>query len=56
MSQKVVLPTEVFNKLIDYVGSKPYNEVSNIIDEIRQTAQVVQDEQVREVEEEKVDE
>ena len=51
MSQKVVLPLDVFNKLVDYVGNKPYNEVANIIDEIRQTAQVVQDEQVSEVEE-----
>ena len=56
MSQKVVLPMDVFNKLVEYVGQKPYNEVSSIIDEIRQTAQVVQDKQITEVEEETADE
>ena len=51
MEQKVVLPLDVFNKLVDYVGNRPYNEVAGIIDQIRETAQVVQDEQVSEVEE-----
>ena len=56
MSQRVVLPMEVFNKLVDYVQQKPYAEVANLIDDIRNTAQVVQDQQVSEAEEETADE
>lgn len=56
MSQKVVLSMDTFNKLVDYVQRRPYAEVANLVDEIRNTAQVVQDEQVTEVEEETADE
>ena len=56
MSQKVVLPMDTFKKLVEYVQRRPYAEVDNHIDEIRNTAQVVDNEQVTEVEEETADE
>lgn len=56
MSQKVVLSMDTFNKLVDYVQKRPYAEVANLIDEIRNTAQLVENDQVTEVEEETADE
>ena len=51
MSDRIVMPIDTFNKLVDYVQKRPYAEVANLIDEIRNTAQLVKDSQVEEVEE-----
>ena len=48
MSQRVVIAIEVFNKVVDYIQSRPYVEVANIIEEIRNTAQLVDDSKVSE--------
>ena len=56
MSDRVVMPIDTFNKLVEYVQRRPYNEVANIIEEIRNTTQVVQEEQVQEESEEKTNE
>ena len=41
MDKGVLLPVETFNKVIDYLGTQPYNEVSQTIEEIRQSVRVV---------------
>ena len=48
MSDKVVMPVDTFNKLVDYIQRRPFNEVANIIDEIRNTAAMVESTQVEE--------
>ena len=50
--QAVMLPVDVFNGLTDYLSQRPYKEVSRMIDEIRQTAKVIE---VPQEEEEKSD-
>lgn len=52
MSEKVVMPIDTFNKVVDYIQKKPFVEVANIIEEIRNTTQLVQEEQLSEVAEE----
>ena len=51
MSDRIVMPIDTFNKLVDYVQKRPYAEVANMIDEIRNTAQLVQDSEVEQVKE-----
>jgi len=41
MEKGVLLPVDLFNKVVDYLSSRPYKEVSMAIEEIRQTAQVI---------------
>ena len=38
----VTLPVDVFNGVTDYLSQRPYKEVSRMIDEIRQSAKVVE--------------
>ena len=40
--QGVLLPVEVFNGITDYLSQRPYKEVSRMIDEIRQSAKVIE--------------
>ena len=40
-NQGIVLPMDLFNKIVDYLSSRPYKEVSMAIEEIRTSAQVV---------------
>ena len=54
MSEKVVMPIDTFNKVVDYIQKRPFVEVANIIEEIRNTTHLVQEEQVSEVAEEEI--
>ena len=40
--QGVLLPVDVFNSVTDYLSHRPYKEVSRMIDEIRQSAKVIE--------------
>ena len=42
MEKGVMIPVELFNRVFDYLGTRPYNEVSNVINEIRESLQVVE--------------
>ena len=33
----VLVPVDLFNKVVDYMGQRPYNEVSMIIEEIKES-------------------
>ena len=37
----VLIPVDLFNKVVDYMGQRPYNEVSLIIEEIKESIQIV---------------
>ena len=50
--QGVLLPVEVFNGITDYLSQRPYKEVSRMIDEIRQSAKVIEIPQEEEEEKE----
>ena len=56
MSNRVVIAMDTFNKIVDYLQRRPYAEVSGIIDEIRNTAAMVEDNQVQDAPEEPVEE
>ena len=51
MSNRIVIAMDTFNKIVDYLQRRPYAEVSGLIDEIRNTAAMVEDNQVQESEE-----
>ena len=51
MSKYAAIPVDLFNKIVEYIGTRPYNEVVGVITEIRESAKVVDME-----EEETVDE
>ena len=53
--QGVILPVDVFNGITDYLSQRPYKEVFRMIDEIRQSANVVEVPEVPEEKEEKTD-
>lgn len=38
----VAVPLHLFNKVLEYVGSKPYSEVNQIMMSLQQSAQVVE--------------
>ena len=40
--QGVLVPVDVFNSITDYLSHRPYKEVSRLIDEIRQSAKVIE--------------
>ena len=40
--QKVIMPIDLFNTLTSYLTSRPYNEVHQIITELRQAVQIVE--------------
>ena len=40
--QSVVMPVDVFNSVTEYLSNRPYREVSGLINEIRQSAKVVE--------------
>ena len=40
--QHALVPVELFNALTNYLTSRPYNEVHQIISELRQSVQVVE--------------
>lgn len=37
----VAFPKDTFDKLVNYLGSKPFNEVENLINELKATIQPV---------------
>ena len=41
-NQKVLVPVDLFNALTNYLTSRPYNEVHQIISELRQAVQIVE--------------
>ena len=40
--QGVLVAVDVFNAITEYLSQRPYKEVSRIIDEIRQSAKVIE--------------
>lgn len=40
--QGVLIAVDVFNAITEYLSQRPYKEVSRIIDEIRQSAKVIE--------------
>ena len=40
--QGVLVPVDVFNAITAYLSQRPYKEVSQLIDEIRQSAKVIE--------------
>ena len=40
--QGVLIAVDVFNAITEYLSNRPYKEVSRIIDEIRQSAKVIE--------------
>ena len=40
--QGVLVPVDVFNAITEYLSQRPYKEVSRLIDEIRQSAKVIE--------------
>ena len=49
--QGVLVPVDVFNAITAYLSQRPYKEVSQLIDEIRQSAKVIEVPQEKEEEE-----
>ena len=42
-SEKLVaLPSQLFDTVFQYLSERPYREVSNLIDELKNTAQMVE--------------
>ena len=41
-NQKVLVPVDLFNALTNYLTSRPYNEVHQLIRELRQVVQIVE--------------
>ena len=37
----VLIPVDLFNKVVDYMGQRPYNEVSLMIEGIKESVQIV---------------
>lgn len=40
--KRASIPIELFNRIVEYLGTRPYNEVSGAIDEIRESVQIVE--------------
>lgn len=40
-NQAAAIDIDIFNKVVDYLSKRPYNEVSSMIDEIRENTQLV---------------
>ena len=40
-NQAAAIDIDVFNKVVDYLSKRPYNEVSSMIDELRDNTQLV---------------
>lgn len=40
--QYVAVPLQLFNKVIDYISNKPYNEVSGIMQSLQENAKVIE--------------
>ena len=49
--KSVLLPPELFDKVYSYLMEKPYREVSGLVDELKQSVQVVDVPEEREEEE-----
>ena len=41
-NQKVLVPVDLFNGVTNYLTSRPYNEVHQLISELRQSVQIVE--------------
>lgn len=41
-SQQVLVPVDLFNAVTNYLTSRPYNEVHQIIGELRQAVKIVE--------------
>ena len=42
MAQSVLMTQDLFNKIVNNLTQRPYQEVHNLIEEIRSTVQVVE--------------
>ena len=42
MEKGVMIPVDLFNRVFDYLGTRPYNEVANVIAEVKESVQVVE--------------
>jgi hypothetical protein len=40
--QQVVIPVDLFNALTNYLTTRPYNEVHQIVEELRQSVRLVE--------------
>jgi len=40
--QYVAVPLQLFNKVIEYISNKPYNEVSGIMQSLQENAKVIE--------------
>lgn len=43
--QYVAIPLQIFNKLVEYIGNKPFNEVSVIMETLKENARVIESSQ-----------
>ena len=41
-NQVAAVPTELFNQITNYLMNRPYSEVAKIVDELRQSVQLVE--------------
>ena len=41
-NQVAAVPTELFNQITNYLMTRPYSEVAKIVDELRQSVQLVE--------------
>ena len=41
-TQVAAVPTELFNQITNYLMSRPYSEVAKLVDELRQSVQLVE--------------
>ena len=41
-NQVAAVPTELFNQITNYLMSRPYSEVAKLVDELRQSVQLVE--------------
>ena len=46
MAQSVLMTQDLFNKIVNNLTQRPYQEVHNLIEEIRTTVQVVETDSV----------
>jgi hypothetical protein len=40
--QYAAIPVQIFNKVVEYLGSKPFNEVSSIMEALKENARVIE--------------
>jgi|DEB0MinimDraft_10_1074344.scaffolds.fasta_scaffold18729_3 hypothetical protein len=40
--QYVAIPLQIFNKVVEYLGNKPFNEVSVLMETLKENARVIE--------------